>query len=233
MKQSSNEQPDNRGYCRKGSVELRRLDGTLVYTFQPTGVFSSLELTAWPVSDHHNTMKWSGGPAANLYRILGDGSEIGVTNLDTFTEANLPAGGLRTYQVVALSDSGAELQRSNEVTVTSPGQVATFVLQGAPDGSQSVYLNWTNTQYSTQFYDVYQDGVKTRSVAGNATSIFPLEPSHSYQFKVAAVTLSGFVLGWSNTITVTTNQAPPPPPPADARPSRPSPGTIPTSSCWT
>jgi len=210
------------GYCKSGSVELHRLDGTLVEVFEPTGEFSALTLTGKPMSENHNTIEWLGGPACDYYAVFANGTEIGQTTLLEFTEAGLPTGSTRQYQVVAMSNSTGALDASNVVTITGPGNPGSFTLQGAPDGYNSAFLQWQNTAYPyAPFLWLFRDGVRIAKLVSGFSQWgdYPLEPSHGYTYQLAAVTASELVLGWSNAVTITTDPAPPPPPPEDPVPT--------------
>jgi surface antigen len=203
------------GYCKSGSVELHRLDGTLVEVFEPTGEFSALTLTGKPMSENHNTIWIEGGPTCDYYAVFANGTEIGQTTLREFTEAGLPTGSTRQYQVFAMSNSTGALDVSNIVTITGPGNPGSFTLQGTADGYNSAFLQWQNTAYPyAPFLWLFRDGVKIAKLVSGFTqwTDYPLEPSHSCTYQLAAVTASELVFGWSNEVTVTTEATPPPPP---------------------
>ena len=114
------------GYCKSGSVELHRLDGTLVEVFAPTGEFSALTLSGKPMSENHNTIESEGGPVCDYYAVFGNGTEIGQTTLREFTEAGLPTGSTRQYQVTAMSNSAGALGFSNVVIITGQNYQVIF-----------------------------------------------------------------------------------------------------------
>ncbi len=211
------EQVFENGYTYKGSVELHELDGTLVYVFEPTGQYSALTASAIAASQNHNVIDWIGGPVVYKYEVFANNTKIGETTLKEFVDPNRTPGDVRTYFVVAKAADGTELDRSNEVTVVSPGDPGSFVLQGVADGYDRAYLQWNDTAFPyAPFHLVIQDGVVIAKSTAGAKSVWPLQPNHLYTFQIAAITASDIVLGYSNEITVTTNQLPPSPPTPDS-----------------
>jgi len=203
-------------------VELRQADGTLVETYYPTGEYSSLTVTGSTPSPNQIILTWLGGPDADYFGVLEDGSQISVVALPEFTKVGLAPGTAHTYQVVAYDSAGNELAVSNEVTLITPGAPGEFTLQGAAEGHSSVFLQWQNTAYPyAPFLLLISDGVQIAKMVSSFTqrSVYPLEPNHSYTYQIVATTGSGLVLGYSNPVTVTTNPAPPPPPPEDPVPN--------------
>ncbi len=203
------------GYLKSGSVELRRLDGSLVDIYQPTGEFSSLTLSGIPVSESQIVLAWLGEPVCDYYLVIRDGQQIATVILPEFTEVGLSSGTSYTYQVFAMSNTSGELASSNQIGIVTPGQAGTFTLQGAPEGSSYVYLQWQNSLYNTNLYWLYRNGVLVAKTTASAFSDFPLEPNTAYTYQVSAVTFSGLVFGWSNPVTVSTDPAPPKPPTPD------------------
>src|SRR3989344_2674643 len=194
------------GYCSHGSVNLYRPDGTLVYTYDPTGEFSELTLHGKQGSENHNVLGWLGGPPADKYLVFADDVQIGETTNNYFTEAGLLPGTTRRYRIVAWSSQSGILESSNEVTVVTPGDPGSFAMQGAADGYTGAYLQWQNTAYPyAPFYWLFRDGVKVAKLVSDFDhwTDRPLLPNHRYIYQLAAITASELVLGWSNPVTVT------------------------------
>lgn len=202
------------GYFLRGSVELHRLDGALVEVFNPSGDTSSLTITGQAQSENHNTVSWYGGLLAAKYLVYRNGQYIGETTLFEFTEAGLTPGSVNTYVVDAVDSVGSIIDQSNAVTIISPGEVGSFIVQGVADGHTYIYVEWDNI--GAPFYRLFVNGIEVTKTTFNRRTIGPLEPNTTYSIQVAATTVSDLVLEWSNVADVTTDQAPPPPPLAES-----------------
>lgn len=166
-----------------------------------------------------------GGVIATNYRVYIDGTEAnygsitytgGNPDTPTATLRNLVDGQSYTVEVTSLSQDGVEsyksapLVTSTTLNGSTPSDPTNLILVSKT--STSINVSWTASVFGTPTgnngYSIYLDGVFLTNVTTNSHSITGLSSSTSHDIKVKAFdSAAPSDSGFSNTLTVVTNNA--------------------------
>ncbi|MCP4763792.1 MAG: S8 family serine peptidase [archaeon] len=129
----------------------------------------------------------------------------GVRNVLRNTAIDLGSSGFDVQTGYGMVDA---LAASNTGLPTTPPAKVTG-LRTTSVSSQSLSLAWNkNSDVDIDHYIIYRNGINVDTTSNSFDSDYSLSPSTSYVYQVAAVDLYGLVGPRSNSLTVTTDEAP-------------------------
>lgn len=192
---------------------------------------SDLKVRIYPISADwaENTITWNNQPPySTSYSVTytfqgglsrGKWHQIDITGLLPYWASN------PFYGVVIVADPEVSNAQANHVNLGTresgyPPYI-TYTMGLAPPtglsanaiGPTQVELTWQpNTEPDLAGYIIYRDYVEIARVGANATSYTDsnVQPNTTYTYGIKAYNTSNLVSNMSNTVTVTTPQAPPP-----------------------
>lgn len=157
------------------------------------------------------------------YAIFQDGIQMVATRLRDATINNLTPGSTHTYWVAIVDSAHGVLEQSSAITLTL-APPADFYINVTPTSENSVLIETINNRFPYAYaYAIYRNGMEIARTSGTEYSDILLNYNTSYTYKIAALTASNLVLGWTDEVTITTLSLPqnPPPPPPVQNPSMP------------
>lgn len=144
------------------------------------------------------------------YKIYRNGSEVGTSPSNSFTDTELQAATTYSYRVAAYDAVGNNSAQSTPpAVVTTQDNTAPSVptnVQATSLAPTSVSVTWTAStdNVGVTGYKVYRNGALAGSPAGTAFTDVGLDPNTSYSYKVAARDAAGNESAQSAAAVVTT-----------------------------
>jgi len=202
-----------------GSGYVEDINGTVqgVYPFlvvDTTAPSTPGTPTASAKTDRSVTLSWTAATdnvAVTGYQIFRNGTQIGTSTTNSFTDSGLTASTAYTYQVLAYDAANNQSAKSGTLTVTT--QVPDTVAPTAPGTpafsattSSSTTLSWTaaTDNYGVAQYVVYRNGTQVGITTGLTYTDTALTPSTTYSYTVKAQDAAGNLSVASSAGSVTT-----------------------------
>ena len=197
-------------------------------SFHIAGAGGSMPLTlfVWPLSNSQEYFDIQGGIDLGddgWYVIFQDGVQMVATRLRDATINNLTPGSTHTYWVAIVDRVYGVLEQSSAITLTLPPP-ADFYIDVTLTSENYTRIIIVNNRFPYAYaYAIYRNGMEIARTSGTEYSDILLNYNTSYTYKVAALTASNLVLGWTYEVSLTTLSLPqnPPPPPPVQNPSVP------------
>jgi beta-glucanase (GH16 family) len=158
-------------------------------------------------------LSWTASTSSGVtgYNVFRNGTKIGSAAGTSLTDSGLTAGTSYTYTVDAYNSSGGVSAMSASLVVTTPGGTSTLAaptnLFSSSTTNTSVAVSWiASTSTGITGYNVFRNGTKIGSVAGNYTYLVDsgLTAGTTYTYPVDAFNAAGTVSAMSAPFVVTT-----------------------------
>jgi len=176
-------------------------------------------LTASNVTETSVDLTWNASTdnvGVTGYDVYQDGSLYSTVTGTAVAVSGLTASTTYSFYVVAKDAAGNISSASNTINATTDEAVDTQAptapssLSASNITETSVDLSWnaSTDNVAVTGYDVYQDGSLYSTLTGTAVAVSGLTASTTYSFYVVAKDAAGNTSSASNTINVTTDDAP-------------------------
>ncbi|MBB6091981.1 chitodextrinase [Povalibacter uvarum] len=167
----------------------------------PTG------LSATPASQTQINLSWSpstdtGGSGLSGYRIYRNGSLIGTSATNSYSNSSLTPATTYSYSVAAYDAAGNASAQSGTVSATTPDSTAPSVptgLTGSAASASLVNLSWSasSDNVGVTGYRIYRGGSQIGTSATTSYADSTVVGSTTYSYTVAAHDAAGNVSGQS------------------------------------
>lgn len=196
---------------------------TISTSSPPTGQFY---LTATPVSTTGINLNWTSSQYATRYDVMfrpaGSSSafqQLGVTvpaGVTSMTTTGLLSPGTRYQFYVVASGPGGSTQTSMVTASTLIPVPGSFSLTATPVSTTEIDLNWTSSQYATDYMVMYRPQGSSQFLYYSDTyktsiAVLALSPATNYEFYVVAS--NSFADSQTSVVTATTATPAPAPGP--------------------
>jgi fibronectin type 3 domain-containing protein len=163
-------------------------------------------LAAGAVTNTTVALSWTVDSGATSYTIYRNGSAVGTSTTNAYTDTGLTANTQYSYAINATNVKGTSGLSSTVVATTSNASVPAQVtgLSAGTVTATSIGLSWTAVSGATS-YSIYRNGVSTPIGTSTTTSYTDtgVTAGNSYVYNVAASNANG-VGAQSTSLTVST-----------------------------
>ncbi len=165
-------------------------------------------------TDRSVTLSWAAATdniGVTGYQVFRNGTLVGTSATNSYTDSGLTASTAYTYQVLAVDAAGNQSAKSGTLSVTT--QAPDTVAPGVPGTpvqsavtSSSATLTWTaaTDNYGVASYLVFRNGVQVGTTTGLSYSDNALSPSTTYSYTIKAQDAAGNTGAASAAASVTT-----------------------------
>ncbi len=188
----------------------------VVATFMPAEPAPSVPTGLATTSDTASSvgLRWNDSTGgATGYTVYRDGTEVGTTDTNSYTDSTVSPSTTYQYTVDAFNAGGTHSDQSSALSVTTPGVPPPSVPTGlatTSDTASSVGLRWNDSTGGATGYTVYRDGTEVGTTDTNSYTDSTVSPSTTYQYTVDAFNAGGTHSDQSSALSVTTPGVPPP-----------------------